>query len=251
LDNLLLENFWNGGMGMFYAQVGENIRKYRLLKQMSMQELGDAINKSKAAIFKYEKGTSSIDIEVLLQIADALNIGYEQLLPPKALQSEPTEEDRRLIMALNGSFFYQYNGTKRGMIKGRFEVVSKENITLYYDYTDQNDYKKSRLIYWGHGHLEGNMVNLFLQNQKHNIEYCVCSARIPIVNANYVYGFILGLSPSTLMPILNKFLISKKPLANDENLLQILSFTKEELSLVKKNNTIALSLQQLSLFKPY
>lgn len=235
---------------MFYTQIGENIRKYRLLKQLSMQELGDAINKSKAAIFKYEKGTSSIDIEVLIQIADALHISYEQLLPPKALQSKLTEEDKRLNLILDGSFFYQYNGTERGVIKGRFEANSKENITLYYDYTDNSDYKKSRLVYWGHGNIQGNMVNLFLQNQKHNIEYCVCSARIPIVNDNYVYGFILGLSPSTLVPILNKFLISKKPLTIDENLVQILSFSKEEFSAAKKNNTIALSLQQILHFKP-
>lgn len=235
---------------MFYAQIGENIRKYRLLKQLSMQELGNAIHKSKAAVFKYEKGTSSIDIEVLLQIADALNISIDQLLPSKTSHTELSDKDKRLVMALNGSYFYQYNGAERGIIKGRFEAPSKENITLYYDYSDHNDYKKSRLIYWGHGNLEGNMVNLFLQNQKHTIEYCVCSARIPIVNDNYVYGFILGLSPSTLVPILNKFLISKKPLPYDENLLQILSFTKEEFNLAKKNNTIALSLQKLSLFKP-
>ena len=93
------------------------------------------------------------------------------------------------------------------------------------------------------------MVNLFLQNQKHNIEYCVCSARIPIVNDNYVYGFISALSPSAMVPIFNKFLISPKPLPCNENLLQLLSFTKEEFHMAKKNNTISLSLEHLSLLK--
>ncbi|OUN45933.1 hypothetical protein B5G26_02645 [Anaerotignum lactatifermentans] len=134
-------------------------------------------------------------------------------------------------------------------LKGRFEASSPQNITLYYDYTDHTHYKKSRFIYWGHGHIEGNMVNLFLQNQKHNIEYCVCSARIPIVNDNYVYGFISGLSPSAMVPIFNKFLISPKPLPCNENLLQLLSFTKEEFHMAKKNNTISLSLEHLSLLK--
>jgi hypothetical protein len=134
-------------------------------------------------------------------------------------------------------------------LKGRFEASSPQNITLYYDYTDHTHYKKSRFIYWGHGHIEGNMVNLFLQNQKHNIEYCVCSARIPIVNDNYVYGFISGLSPSAMVPIFNKFLISPKPLPCNENLLQLLSFTKEEFHIAKKNNTISLSLEHLSLLK--
>lgn len=235
---------------MFYAEIGENIRKYRLLKHLSMQELGDAINKSKAAIFKYEKGTSTLDIEILIQIADALGINYEQLLPAKVVQPELGDVDKRLIHILNSSFFYQYNGTERGIIKGRFEALSKDNITLYYDYKDNNDYKKSRLIYWGHGSFEGNMVNLFLQNQKHTIEYCTCSARIPIANHNYAYGFILGLSFSTFVPVLNKILISKKQLPIDENLLQILSFCKEELNTAKKSNTIELSIQQLSMFKP-
>lgn len=234
-------------MVMFYKEIGENIRKYRLLKHMSMQELGDAIHKSKATVFKYEKGQSAIDVEVLLQLAGVLQVSYEQLLPASAFQAELSEQTRQLLFSLDKSYFYQYGGPERGLIKGRFEALSQNAVTLYYDCADPTDYKKCRLIYWGHCCIEGNIVNLFLQNQKHNIEYCFCSAIIPIVNDDYIYGFINGLSSSTLSPIVNKFLVSKKPLAADENLLQFLTFSKEELNTVKKSNTMQLSLQHFSL----
>lgn len=233
---------------MFYKKLGENIKTYRTLQHMSMQELGDAIYKSKAAIFKYEKGLTSIDIETLLQIAKALNVSYIQLLTVDSIETEQTEEDKALIDVLNEGYFYQYNGPSRGLIRGRIFVHSKDNITLFYDYDIHEDYKDSNMIYWGHGNINGHIVSLFLRNQRHNIECCTCSARIPIIPDDYIFGFITGLSPSTLTPIINKFIISKKSLAFDDQLLKALTFNKDELLAMKKNNTLELSVQLNSLY---
>lgn len=225
---------------MLYEEIGANIKKYRIMRGMSMQDLGNAINRSKAAVFKYEKGLSSIDIETLLMIADALEIGYEMLLETKERTTEQDDIDKYFFSAFDGSYYYQYNGHQRGLILGRIEVRSKDNITLYFDCDDPKDYTNCKLIYRGHGAHNGNIIYFFLHNQKHNIEYCTLSAFNPILYEDRIYGFILGLSPSPLMPIVNKCIISKRPIPTDDELIRLLTFNKEEIPSVKRANTLTL-----------
>ena len=226
---------------MLYEEIGANIKKYRIMCGMSMQELGNAINRSKAAVFKYEKGLSSIDIETLLMIADALGIHYSLLLDTKETMTKGDDTDKYFLNTFDGSYYYQYNGQQRGMVLGRIEVRSKDNIILYYDCDDQKDYTNCKLIYRGHGSHNGNIIYFFLHNQKHSIEYCTLSAFNPLLYEDRIYGFILGLSPSPLMPIVNKCIISKRPIPIDDELIGMLTFNKEELPQVKRANTLILA----------
>ena len=57
-------------MSDFTCYVGEQIRQYRKAGKMTMQELADAIHKSRATICKYESGEISVDIETLYEIRD-------------------------------------------------------------------------------------------------------------------------------------------------------------------------------------
>lgn len=45
-------------MSDFTCYVGEQIRKYRKAGKMTLQDLADAIHKSRATICKYENGVS-------------------------------------------------------------------------------------------------------------------------------------------------------------------------------------------------
>lgn len=60
--------------------VGGNVRRIRLLNNMSQEKLGDAIGLTFQQVQKYEKGTNRIGSSRLVQIAAALKIKTEALL---------------------------------------------------------------------------------------------------------------------------------------------------------------------------
>ena len=59
---------------------GENLRKYRLKKNMSQIELGKAIGVSDRMIQKYEAGVSIPKIDVVAKCVRVLRVTYDDLL---------------------------------------------------------------------------------------------------------------------------------------------------------------------------
>ncbi|MBQ7283504.1 MAG: helix-turn-helix transcriptional regulator, partial [Oscillospiraceae bacterium] len=60
--------------------VGQRIRSYRKEQGMTLQQLADAIHKSRASVSKYENGEISIDVETLQDISNALDVEINQLV---------------------------------------------------------------------------------------------------------------------------------------------------------------------------
>ena len=60
--------------------IGENIKKYRILKGISLRELGRLVNLSQTAINKYEKNILKPDGEKLLKFAEVLECKVSDLL---------------------------------------------------------------------------------------------------------------------------------------------------------------------------
>ena len=61
------------------THVGKMIRKYRKATNLTLQQLADAIHKSRATICKYENGDISMDIETLYEISQVLQVSVPQL----------------------------------------------------------------------------------------------------------------------------------------------------------------------------
>ena len=66
-------------MSNFTCYVGEQIRKYRKAGKMTLQDLADAIHKSRATVCKYENGDISVDIETLYEISQILQVSMSSL----------------------------------------------------------------------------------------------------------------------------------------------------------------------------
>ncbi len=69
-----------GMSDQFYKVVGENIRKYRTLRNMSLQEVADIIGVTKKTIQNYETGAIKIDMHRLSEISDALNVNVLKII---------------------------------------------------------------------------------------------------------------------------------------------------------------------------
>ena len=85
-------------------RIGENIRIYRRANRMTLSEMAERINKSKATVGKYEQGAISLDMDTLYEIAGALGISPFQLmvslLPEKKEKGEPRLMGERRYMYL-------------------------------------------------------------------------------------------------------------------------------------------------------
>lgn len=92
----------------FCTRVGNNIKKYRKEKDITLKELADKIGLTEATVQKYEAGNiKKIDVEMLKKIADALGVlpesltewGKEEYLTYR--QEHQGEEEAKVIKKYN------------------------------------------------------------------------------------------------------------------------------------------------------
>ncbi len=64
----------------FCTRVGNNIKKYRKEKDLTLKELADRVSLTEATVQKYEAGNiKKIDVEMLKKLSDALGVLPENL----------------------------------------------------------------------------------------------------------------------------------------------------------------------------
>lgn len=102
-------------MSNFTCYVGEQIRKYRKAGKMTLQDLADAIHKSRATVCKYENGDISVDIETLYEISQILQVSMSQLttgLPETASKpsNAPGKGQKSPFFQAQRLYFYFYDG---------------------------------------------------------------------------------------------------------------------------------------------
>ncbi len=67
-------------MGLDYQEIGKNIRKYRIQKNMKQAELAEKVNVSPQHICHIEKSKSTPSLSILVSIANELDIDLNSLL---------------------------------------------------------------------------------------------------------------------------------------------------------------------------
>lgn len=58
----------------------ENLKHYRKINFMSQKQLADKLNVARQTISNYENKTRNCDIDMLIDIADALGISVDELV---------------------------------------------------------------------------------------------------------------------------------------------------------------------------
>ena len=80
------------------------------------------------------------------------------------------------------------------------------------------------------------VTNVILTNQDAPMEKAQGQILASYMNADTKWGLFTGLSARPMMPVAIKMLFSKKPLTEDEALVQMLKVTKEDIRLMKLYN---------------
>lgn len=79
-------------------KIGEKIKFLRELQNLSADELGAKIGKSRATIYRYEKGEiESVPVPILIPLAQALNVTPAELLSDVQPEPEPQTDVQQIL----------------------------------------------------------------------------------------------------------------------------------------------------------
>lgn len=235
-------------MNQIEKQIGYRIRMFRKLQGLSVEQLGAAIGKSKATVYKYESGLIPVSVDTLFDIAEALKIAptYFFDTPSASVKKNP-----KVGLFDKGRLYAYY-------FDGRIRQVVRSLLTFYPDadegegyratfYMHLHDFSKpeySRYIYSGKL-TSHEMVSYFiLENLTLPIETFVIEVLHPLQTNLNTWGLFLGISDQPLTPMATKILFSKVPLTQQELQTYPLMFTKEELKSIREKNAILLSIRE-------
>ena len=234
-------------MNEINVHIGSRVRNYRRMKGMTLQQLADAIHKSRATVSKYETGEITLDIETLYDICDALEVDLNQLTdyrPQKTKAASPVDySGRNPFFYAERLYFYfydgRYNRLKDGIIDvhknsekdGCFEAsLSIRSVTP--------TGRVSEVYYSGKVLYSDTLIRFSFVNQYNKLEEDLLYIFNPLELRDFTEGLLCGISSADLMPCAFKCLVTLAPQEATDELKQHLLFTSKELKRWQKMNML-------------
>ena len=217
---------------------GKNLKILRKSRNLTLDSLGDSINKTKATVSKYEKGEIIPDIATVLEICNVLDISISQLFP---MNSKTRKHLSKNPFKTNVIYMYYY--TENILITSILEICENNNnieIKYFNGVKDIVKYaNKASYIYEGFMECDKTIgyINLINKNSENTqLEKLQISFNIPWSNNFEITNFyILGLTPNSI-PIVKKGILSSSPLNNFDNFKEDLKISKKELIKIQNDN---------------
>ena len=220
----------------FYITLGEKLRAKRRAKHISLKELAKELNKSVATMSKYEKGEIFIGIDVLIDICKILNIDVASLLPDTFMSENNKEIIRYQKHLSDHRYIYWFNGEKNKLQKA---VLENRNwsfrSTLYYDVENVKDYYTTNYIY--DGDIIYSDTDIFFIMTCTEPPFDTLTIRLPALKRNSKLKIgLLSTITYFYQSISMKIIASETPLTENEELINSLRLSSEELKNIKKTN---------------
>jgi transcriptional regulator with XRE-family HTH domain len=230
-------------MDLIQVHVGNRIRLYRKIKNLTIDELAKRINKSKATVSKYETGSILLDIVTLFEIASVLDIHLNQLIDYK--YSERDTHKERIVNGnltdTNEAYLYFYDGREKKIIKNVLNIFSNKvngayETTLFMNIESFSNYSNCKHIYFGEMMPFDSVTNFRLVNQYNPIEEISLSVMNSFGNDDIMIGLMSGISNYPIMPVAVKIFLSKSIIDHEDPRLLDLVLSKDEFKEIKRFN---------------
>ena len=235
-------------MSSINTHVGKMIRKYRKAANLTLQQLADAIHKSRATICKYENGDISMDIETLYEISQVLQVSVPQLTDIGRLQAEADHSSayaarKSPFFQAKMLYFYFYDGRCRRIKDGIIDIGAQTDVPNTYEATFSictlsGNGRSSETFYTGTVLYSDMLIRFSFVNQYNPLEEDLLYIFNPLERRSFTDGLLCGISSTDLMPCAFKCFITLKPQELTDNLQQHLLFTRAELQRWKKLNML-------------
>lgn len=228
-------------------EIGAKIKFFRKKNNMTIQELADAICKSKATVSKYESGQISIDIITLYDISKVLQVHVEQLLYLEASSAHQkiSENVPSFFRDLPQFYIYYFDGRNSSLNRCVVDILSQEKpdtykIIMYMNIDNYEHYQNCENTYIGHLRHYDAVTNLSLENKDTPMEQITISILASYLNAPEKWGLFFGISSRPIMPVSTKVLVSKKIQKENAQLIQKLRISKEDIKFMKLYNMLTI-----------
>lgn len=236
-------------MSQITKHIGARVRFYRKNLGLSLDELADAVHKSKSTLSKYEAGSVVLDVDVLFDLAKALNVPVEKLIDYKEhVPGEMAPFTARGFFNRAGNYYMyhldaQTNHIIHSVIEIKYSNGREEEITavFYNNVVDYGNLFHCQYYYSGEMATSDLYTNFSFHNQINLAEQVFIVAVNSLKNENFTSGLVAGISSTYLVPTAFKAIFSHTQMEDDEMIRCALQFTKEDITLIRKNNALLLA----------
>ncbi|MHC1720357.1 MAG: helix-turn-helix domain-containing protein [Clostridiaceae bacterium] len=231
-------------MSEISQHLGQRIRMYRKLNHLTLEQLADKIHKNKSTLSKYEKGEIGVDVETLYEISCVLEVSISQLTDCEDLNRNIKKDSTKLnkFFCKRPLYLYWYDGKKDKINFGILEInTNEQEAILYVGTPDLKNYMKSKYICCGEIQTTGIFTRCTLINQINSIDTVTICLFNPTDSNDYICGLMLGID-ALIQLTSHKCVLSGHVLKEDNELKEMLIFSKEELKDIKRYNKLTVSL---------
>ncbi|WMJ77271.1 MULTISPECIES: helix-turn-helix domain-containing protein [unclassified Sedimentibacter] len=213
--------------------VGSQIKMFRKIKKMTIDDLAKVISKSKSTVSKYESGEITVDIVTLFDIAKALNINIINLIDYDYGGNAEIEQ----VHIWQSNILHMYlqigKNISSSVIHLKYDDTKKKTTaTLYYKVDDNDDLKNCECVYQGYMSHHDNIINFNLKNCLYESESVLINFFVPMKKVDTLSGLISGLSADSIRPTSCKVILTKSPLPFEEQ-KELLQISKEAIKRLK------------------
>lgn len=226
--------------------IGKQIRMYRKLQKLSLEDLASKIYKSKSIVSKYELGQSNMDVATLYEIAAALKVSVRHLLdiPEEADSDSVSSDSQKRFGIFTENLLYLYimecDRKKpifhRGIITLTNEKSGAVFCTLYMDAEDIHNYTRCKQIYQGKLSCTPYNATIAMNGVLTPDEHLTLFASINRSCRDMVPGFYSSYSLVDNVPCSTNLILSRFPLVEDEQLKISLAISKDKINQLKHGN---------------
>jgi len=234
-------------MNEINVHIGSRVRNYRRMKGLTLQQLADAIHKSRATVSKYETGEITLDIETLYDISSALDVDLNQLTDYRPQKSKPCVtvdySGRSPFFHAERLYFYFYDGRYNRLKDGIIDVhKNAENDGCFEASLSIRSVtptgRVSEVYYSGKVLYSDTLIRFSFVNQYNKLEEDLLYIFNPLELRDFTGGLLCGISSADLSPCAFKCLVTLTPQEATEDLKQHLLFTNKELKRWQKMNML-------------
>ncbi|MEG0291800.1 MAG: helix-turn-helix transcriptional regulator [Anaerovoracaceae bacterium] len=235
-------------MSEISRHVGSRIKKYRKSKGLTIDEFSKMINKSKATLSKYENGSITIDLDTLLEIGNALEIDFKELVDFQAPYNKSHIVIKNSFFDQTKFYLYYFDGRINKVVKCLM-LISQSNdknnfldVTFYNGLETFENLDKCQHIFSGRVSPFDTISHITLVNQINPTEWLYICILNPMHVHSPAVGIMSGISSTPFFaPIAVKVVVSKEILEEDSDLVNVIHLSKDDSKMFKSCNMMVIN----------
>ncbi len=221
---------------------GQNLKKYRKLKELSQENIAMLLGKTKSTISKYENGDLLMTAEDISKVCDELGIftsnlfeqGYKNI--NKENSNNPFNSNKLYV------YFYAFDYKTKRYRKGKYilKIIDRPDFVRVDFYIPEDN----KIYLRGYMHADKSVAFISFENYEPNnarLEHSIMEINIVNGTNDLMVGTYVGTN-AQYIPSIRKCFFSQKDVEFTDEMLENLKPTEYDLQKLKDTNALYLDI---------